>query len=107
MPIENSWNFDGQSIVTECLSTSLKNTPLTLNDLAFSLSPNPARDMVHVIFKNEDYRNNKPIEIRNMEGKLISQSLDNSVDISHLPTGVYLVSVASGEFSFSQRLVVE
>ena len=106
VPVSPDWNLDGQSLVEECIapsSISNQNAP----ELAFSLSPNPARDVVYLDFENEiDWRNVK-VEIRDILGRIVDERVSNSLDVSKLSAGVYYVSLVEGERVFSRRMVIE
>lgn len=69
---------------------------------AFSVYPNPAEE---VIFLKGDFDQNAVVSITDLRGRLVMQAplSQNSVDVSNLETGVYLVSV---EGMASVKLVV-
>lgn len=72
-----------------------QNTIQLDNDIAFSLSPNPAKELIDIRFDNDavdfDY-----IELIDFQGQALkTYTNQNSLDISDIATGVYLVKVVS------------
>jgi len=79
---------------------------------AFILYPNPARDQVIMVCDDTMVNEWITIDIRDLGGRLVtSQPLRadrvNTLPVSGLSGGMYLVSVRGGGQHFSQRLVVE
>lgn len=65
-----------------------------MNDYGISVYPNPTNEFVNIPTK---YMNQK-VEIRDLNGKLIMTSKDKTkINVSHLETGVYLLS--SGNYT--------
>ncbi len=78
--------------------------------LAFQLSPNPAANSVELSWENT--LNDAKVEILDLSGRQVySHSLPNGVN-SHridfyLPSGVYMVRVATFDLSWTERIVVK
>jgi len=70
------------------------------------LYPNPADDLINIINASQDI---KKISIRNLAGKLIylDEINSNSVDISHLSKGLYIVTLHSEGSVYNQKLFVK
>lgn len=73
------------------LNISLSNASFTLNDKV-SIYPNPVKDIINVELKENTIAK---VEIVTLEGKKVADSNDNSINISGLSRGVYLVKVLS------------
>jgi hypothetical protein len=74
--------------------------------LGFSMYPNPTSDIVNFSGVKEDIQ----IRIYNLHGQKIIEKIvspnQNSVDISLLKTGIYLMTTKIGDIKISKRLVV-
>ncbi len=67
-----------------------------LNSRSLTVYPNPATDMVNVSLKNGEIAGN--IEISNLAGQnVLSAKSTNSVNVSFLPAGVYVVKVTDSK----------
>ena len=87
-----------------------------INNISFRLNPNPARDVVHLMFdqpiKEADHLD-KNIIIRNANGVVVktilfplSQNLNQvDIDVSSLQQGMYILSITSEEKSFSRKFL--
>ncbi|HYG14160.1 MAG TPA: T9SS type A sorting domain-containing protein, partial [Bacteroidia bacterium] len=79
----------------------------------FGVFPNPASSNISLVFENADNSVSSTLKIFDLTGKMIeSHNLEsapgfyaNSLDIAHLPTGVYVVTLENGGYSLSQKLV--
>jgi len=107
IPINPDWNLDGQSLVTECMPSNLRDISKSTPELAFTLSPNPAQDMVYLTFENELEMSEVKVEIRDVLGRLIYEGNSKVLDISVLNPGVYTVSIVKNDKIFSQKIVLE
>jgi Secretion system C-terminal sorting domain len=82
-------------VVTNYPRTGIKNTiSLTETNLekGFEIYPNPASDILQI---KTNYENEETYQIFNSLGKHILTSQENSIDISHLSNGYYLVKVGN------------
>ena len=61
-----------------------------LSNYSFTIYPNPVKDIFNISLKNEEI---KSVTVSNLNGKVVSTSKSNNVNISALPAGVYLVTV--------------
>ncbi len=76
---------------------------------AIMLYPNPAKNTIHL--KWDDEVNVSGIEIMSLDGKQLTISRPENVsqyiiDISHLPTGMYLVKISTDKGSGMKKLIV-
>jgi hypothetical protein len=77
------------------------------NDKSFTISPNPASDVVNFTFKNIE-STNLIITIYNNAGTLIDTVRNTtSYHVNHLPTGVYYVVITDGTLKQSKKLVIK
>lgn len=74
------------------VTTSLKST----NEQKISIYPNPASSFVTI-----EGVNNSHIEIYSLTGNLLIQSTEKTINIEHLPAGIYLVKIGN----INQRLI--
>lgn len=72
------------------------------NKLKISLFPNPVMNTLNI----ESNQKVEEISIYNSEGKLSGAYKDQSqIDVSHLPKGVYMVTVKSGKLTKTQKII--
>lgn len=72
-----------------------------------SLYPNPASDIVKII--TPEGVNNIEIEIYDNSGKLIHLQLseENTIDVSNIASGLYLVTITSDDLKITKKLIVK
>lgn len=93
-------------IVTEPAVTAI-GTLLTNNnfefDSAFSILPNPASSLIHISnLPNEEFK----IQITSILGKvLVQESNSDTIDVSTLARGIYLVTIHQGDRTLTQKLI--
>lgn len=107
VPINPDWNLDGESFVSECMPSNTNDIHQNAPELAFTLSPNPAQDVVYLTFENEIEMENKNIEIRDVSGRIVYETNSNVLKTSQLVAGVYIVSIVEGTKVFSQKMIIE
>jgi hypothetical protein len=82
----------------------------TSDNIAFSLYPNPASDIVTL---NIDNRNNAALtlNIYNITGTLVRQKIlkqyQKQINIRNLSNGFYLVTIKSKDLSITQKLIIQ
>ena len=92
-------------------SVSSSNIYGSSNNNELALYPNPAHDLVNVIFNSNDVNNR--LNIYDISGRAIN-SIDMkeagfnnvSIDLSNYPKGLYLVELVSGNKRMKQKLIV-
>lgn len=74
------------------------------NQRSLMMYPNPAVDQVYIDIPESNWRG----EIRNSQGKLVQllSPGQRSIDIGHLPAGLYLVSATGSSESYVSKLIV-
>ena len=67
------------------------------------LYPNPVQDVLHI--KAEGAVN--AVRVYNIHGAVVAQALNNvrEINLSHLPTGVYMVRIEVGENVGTMRII--
>lgn len=77
------------------------------NDKSFTISPNPASDVVNFSLKNIE-STNLVITIYNNNGALIDTVRNTTTyHVNHLPTGIYYVVITDGTLKQSKKLVIK
>ena len=72
------------------------------NQLDVSIHPNPTSDMVYI----EGNYTQLKVVIYNILGKeIINKSITNSIDISHLENGVYLMKLSDGFKLYTRKII--
>lgn len=113
------WYFKGSiddlSVWGRALSGSELNTIYTgetLNTIdyesnkKFILYPNPAKDLLHI--KIPENINIINCELFDISGKMIKgQIFNNSIDVSQIQKGMYLIRLETGEGSFTEKFIKE
>ncbi len=70
--------------------------------VGFKIYPNPATSIVNI----QTEESVKQIEIYTLEGKLITKSTENKIDVSNLNSGFYMIKITTNENKISiQKLV--
>lgn len=75
--------------------------------------PNTAAQFIHIII-NEDMDRNTIVELYNVNGQLVLQSLvkfeqnnEAILDISMFESGIYFYKISSEEISFRRKLIID
>lgn len=111
VPFESDWDFDGASLIAECMTDNVNVQNADARKIDFHISPNPAHDTVLIEFENTDSELPLHLEIFDITGKKISAyqvtSAAFSLNISGFAAGEYLLSVRSkNEEVLTKKLVV-
>lgn len=93
----NAANGDGTNNVDQILTSSetfqINAVGIDEKDFVQKLYPNPAKDVLHITFKNA----NEKLHIWSSSGKLLTtehvKSHQKTVDVSQYPEGVYFLSI--------------
>jgi uncharacterized delta-60 repeat protein len=75
------------------------------NTNAFSLYPNPVKDILNI-----DLLDNTSIssaKIFDLQGKLILEKASNDIDVSSLSAGLYLIKIATEKGEFTKKFIKE
>ena len=106
--------FDfNEPIYTNTVSTHLQ-VETSLSDqgdkkMTFVLNPNPARD--HIRIEVKPYRHTITFSIFDLQGNVVLSkkqwSVDNTIDLRHLPAGVYFVKLLDETSNPVQKLLIQ
>jgi len=76
-------------------------------ETSFTLYPNPAKDYLQLEFPNSKNQH-FTFTISSLEGKMLSKTEDQArIDISKLPKGIYLGTLAIGEQQITKKIIIE
>lgn len=96
-------DFNGKSETFDAVSLSF------LNEEQFSFGPNPAKDNITISTSGE--MADTDVSIYNIIGSLVKtakmHSIVQSVDVSDLPTGTYMLIISANNNNISKRLVIQ
>jgi polyhydroxybutyrate depolymerase len=84
---DSIWNFF-QAHSLQCMATSV-NKSLNLNS-SIKLYPNPVHDVITIDCQEEQLQS---VKITNLNGKALGEYYQSSIDVSHLPQGLYSISI--------------
>ena len=80
-----------------------------LNNL--TIFPNPAKDQITVSWENNAGETTQTLEIRDLEGRLVSTTTLNSnqttmdLNVEDLNTGIYVITISSANHAASQKFI--
>jgi len=97
----NTITFTSDCNTTNC--PSLLNSSSQVQDLAFSIYPNPATSMLNVTLNAEI----KSVSIYNTLGQMVQEDLsaNKSIDVSDLQTGIYFLKIVSDKGVASTKFI--
>jgi len=72
------------------------------NQLDISIYPNPTSDMVYI---DGNYSQLKVVVYDILGKEILNKSITNSIDISHLDNGVYILQLSDGVKLTTQRII--
>ncbi len=73
-----------------------------VSDNDFSVYPNPSNDVLHIISDKEF----TTVEIIDLTGKTIVKTAENMVDVSSIPSGLYLLKINDKHRTFVKKVSV-
>ena len=100
--------LDNEVIVRKTVSNLSVNQTL-LNESKIILYPNPTKNEIHLDI-DETIRNEiKKISIYNLLGELVfsADKYLQTIPLSNISSGMYLVKISTSEFEISKKLIVE
>lgn len=85
-------------------NNTLASTDFNQDNLEVALYPNPVRDFLKI----ETVLQIKSVEIYNIQGQKVLSSNQKQIDVTHLPSGVYMVRIADTSNKVSlKKIIVE
>lgn len=104
IPIQETWNLDGNSLITECVTTD---TEEELSDLLrVDIRPNPASHSIFIQASNSLAEELLSFSLMNAAGDFVLHrtfSGSEHIDITHLPVGLYLAVTETPEGKRTHR----
>jgi len=99
-------NAPGCNTATEILDACLTPISKPFDETAIILYPNPTKNMLYVV---DSERPIERLSIFDMNGKTIYLSEDsaNSVDVSDIAQGIYMVKVVVDEGAVYRKIIIE
>lgn len=88
--------------VGNCI-TSVSNNISDVNNI--SIYPNPAKDILYV--KNANPLSSVDVCLYNSWGQAVVRSNAKSIDVSHLPGGIYIAKISTGNKTRSQKILIK
>lgn len=97
----SGFDLDAVGVINEKQETGITDA----GTLAVSVYPNPAKDMVHIYLEGS-----AEITLADMMGKICHQTSNinnQSIDVSELNTGLYILQITGGGRTHTTKLLVE
>lgn len=109
--INISNNAEGCNDIEEVSAACSTSTADIFLENLFNIHPNPLQDQLYIQYKGAE-TTAFDIQLQSIEGKLLHEAWDvdlnnKSINVQHLPSGIYLLSLKSDEGCFVKKLVVE
>jgi hypothetical protein len=73
------------------------------NNLDVMIYPNPAKNKINIQYP-ENIKNHQ-IRLFNMFGQVMLKTVANTVDVSKLPLGVYIVNIETERGTINQKII--
>jgi hypothetical protein len=107
--IQNDNTVIGTNPQTGVVTVNLASSTENIEDFNLEIFPNPAQDLLNVKANNAILNS---IAIYNINGQLVQQSLElnsdqQSIDISILSEGVYMIQVLTDKGLINRKIVVK
>ena len=110
--IDNGYLFGATT--TWVIRVSLENLGIeevSIQNATYSeikIYPNPTTDILHIQMESSDKFQNTFIQIADINGKVVSQftSMDNEIDVSKLPNGIYMLIVQLEGKKWHQQFII-
>lgn len=93
------WDKDGKFTFSNVI------TLINKNNLPIKVYPNPATNKINIEFAES--RNNIQLKLVNTTGQIILQSPSQTIDVSHIPNGMYYLNIVTNQENFIQKIIVK
>ncbi|MDR0830230.1 MAG: autotransporter-associated beta strand repeat-containing protein [Prevotellaceae bacterium] len=101
----NTHNFSSSSLFATGTELKLTATSTGINDIFangnLSIFPNPAQDELRIA--NYELREGEMVTIADLQGRIVLTANATTINVSHLPQGVYLVRVGNAVAKFVKK----
>ena len=109
IPIDNTWELDGKSLIEVCETVGNENLISNFSTLEINLFPNPAKDFLKIEIPDYSFNDTIQIEIYHVEGKniLVKEIYNNTFtfNTSNLIPGIYYISFSNGKGKVTKQFV--
>ena len=93
---------------------AVKTNEIDASKLDIKITPNPAQDKIRLVVENNSGETDFEVKIYDLQGKLVhNETITNSlvsfgkiIDIDHLASGEYMISIQSQKYLQSERIIV-
>jgi uncharacterized delta-60 repeat protein len=72
---------------------------------AFVIYPNPAKDVLHL--KSNNFTTIKGVKIYDLQGKVVLQDTNDTINVSNLAKGLYIVKIVTEEGEVTKKFIKE
>ncbi len=101
----NCWQMSPEIIFCDSLTLTFMVTSIEPFNNILNIYPNPASDIIAIEFSQT--LEPQYITITDITGRLVYQSaFSNRIDVSHLPKGMYVLSVQVKEGQFVKKIII-
>ena len=109
IPLEQSWNLDGVSLIPECAITSLEKIN---KDYQVKIYPNPAKEEIILELEEKADVKNLSLEIYNSSGvKIMARPIHSwqmSLDVARYTAGPYFIRIIkNGKIILTEKVFVQ
>ena len=103
------WQTNVRETYEYCIPVISSVHQVGINNLQFSISPNPASNTVNISI--DESMVGSTLTVTDIMGRKLAavqlQTTNNKLETTNLATGVYLVSISNGEHRATRKLVIE
>jgi hypothetical protein len=104
----NNYYWISTTIIDELRNTALSNTEIQIESKQIEVFPNPTSQTIQIkgidnLFNKANYK------LTDLNGKTIKQGKlkSETIDISELPKGIYILSLQTNEVVLTEKIVIE
>ena len=72
---------------------------------AFVIYPNPAQNVLHL--QSNNFTTIKAVKIYDLQGKVVLQDTNDTINVSNLSKGLYIVKISTEEGEFTKKFMKE
>jgi sugar lactone lactonase YvrE len=108
--IDHSGNFyitDDTRIRIVCNGLCINSLNELKENIQLVVYPNPATNVIHIPNERGELKNAMVEVTTNLGQTIINQSYSNTVDVTHLPTGIYTLKIYSDKRSYYSKFIKE
>jgi len=110
IPISTDWGLDGQSLISNCITTDIEEQEFLLTENKFQIFPNPTSNEVYVRLNNQTI--NYPIQfqiyssigIKVYDKKIFNDGI--TIDVSGFNEGVYFFTVETEDGQLATKKII-